>query len=243
MADEPQPFDSYSKETVYDTLKDHHWDIRAAARTLGIPYRKLEHYRREHNLYAHTDCASLEPSGVESSLAGLVPLPFHAPVRESFEPLYIWAKRRGLSYETACDLRDQNRLFPLYRHSESKSIETIDYAFPSTEVCPPSEHNPPYPLEGYESLHSLEVDNPVLGRLARILIDQGRLHPLPGSPPLFREAQLTWLRALQQTGPQTDSEFLDAEGLEADYLESLELEEAPGEVQPSPRAPSEGNRV
>ena len=234
MADNPPPFHSYSKETVYDTLKEHRWDSRAAARTLGIPYRKLDRYRREHNLYAHTYQTPLKPPGVESLHAGLVQPPFQAPAPETLEPISAWAKRQGLSYQKVRYLRDQNRLIPLFRYSEG--IHTIYYALPNTESCPVGEHHPPLPLEGYESLHSLERDTPVLARLARTLIGEGRLHPLQGAQPLLSAAQLTWLRALQQADSQTDSESPDSEGLEAVYLESQGLKDAPSEVEPSARA-------
>ena len=195
---DPPLLNGHSYPVVLRVLKEARWNSRHAAKVVGVSYRALDHYRRDHSLYAHTHRAPHQPLDPEAPLPSSSPqaLP-EAPPPQALESISAWATRQGFPYEKIRYLRDQNRLAPLYRYA-TEGEKTTDYATPDTQILTAGKSHALLPLEGHYSLSLLMRDEPALAALARRLITAGQLHPLSGAQRLINEAQLAWLRTQQQ---------------------------------------------
>ncbi len=207
----------YPLETVRQTLLEHRWHTRRTARALKVPYRTLDAFRREHQLFSPTH---LKRSGLVSGQAGSsadvrIPAPpgvletprefGSAPRREAtLESLTQWARRQDLNADRVKALRIQERIAPLYRFGPED--QATYYTRPDAQVLERNSRSPIQHLEGYVALHTLERDYGPLRLLAQKLCQAGTLHLVGAYPTLLSDrdaAVLLEAHREQSTGRAT----------------------------------------
>ena len=189
-------------------LEAHGWDTRSSARTLGIPYRRLEALRRAYALRSPSQSASISPEvepkpprppRLESSSktpSRKVPAREATSSVEEVISVPIWGKLMGHSPHFVRVLRQSGRIEPLYVFGDSPSY----YTTPQARVLPGRAGKPAQPLEGYVALHELEKQHGPLRDQALRLQAAGQIRLMGQWPTLLGEADAAQLLAGRSVG-------------------------------------------